>query len=59
MKLEPCPFCGFGAQIIDKLFSHFWTYFKVQCHYCRASTDFYKSEKEAIKKWNTRRGEGK
>ncbi len=48
-KLEPCPFCGFGARIIDKLFSHFWTYFKVQCTTAAQVQIFIKAKKKPSK----------
>lgn len=49
IKLLPCPFCGGEAEIFgDK--KH-WIY----CPNCCSETKSFKTKKEAIERWNTRR----
>lgn len=53
-ELKPCPFCGKKA-IIDgsDLFGYF-----VRCTYCSIAQDKLFGQKcDAIRRWNTRKGE--
>lgn len=60
MKIEKCPFCGGEARIKSRyigygsvgLGAHDW--YSVECKECRASSDEYRSEAEAIEAWNRR-----
>ena len=54
-KLEPCPFCNserIGATI-NTLFSN---QYYAHCIDCWAQGPLCRTQKEAIKKWNTRKG---
>ena len=48
-KLEPCPFCGGAATVSFSKFSVICT-----VTICRATQGMFKTQKEAIKTWNTR-----
>ena len=48
--LKPCPFCG-GTANIAKGRIEFWAY----CSHCGAKTEFYETEQEVAKAWNTRK----
>ena len=58
--LRECPFCGGEARIKSRyigygslgLGAHDW--YSVECKECRASSDEYRSEAEAIEAWNRR-----
>jgi Lar family restriction alleviation protein len=62
MKLEKCPFCGGESKYYKRyigygslgLGEHDW--FSVKCEKCRAKSDEYKTEAEAIAAWNRRTG---
>ena len=55
-EIKPCPFCGDEAEIIA-----FSESYKIKCENptCKTkpSTRWFSHEKEAIKAWNTRKGE--
>lgn len=46
--LEPCPFCGGAAEIVHARNYYAW------CDSCETRGDWYSTEAEAIKAWNTR-----
>jgi len=59
-ELKPCPFCG-GEQAIKTRYIGYGSpglgshdEYRVVCKECRASSDEYKSEAEAIAAWNRR-----
>ena len=53
-ELERCPFCGRGyAEMHKDHLTDF--YFYVQCGCCGARTQSEYSEKEAARRWNTRK----
>lgn len=47
-KLKPCPFCGGEAEIAYSRNYYVW------CDKCETRGDWYSTEAEAIKAWNTR-----
>lgn len=56
MKLKPCPFCGYSAEIVPDVFP--WApglpVFYVQCENCGSSSDYEHSEESAAELWNDR-----
>ena len=52
-ELKSCPFCGSDnvkvhiPYFVDALY-------QIQCYNCKCTTALYKTEKEAIERWNTR-----
>ena len=48
-RLKRCPFCGGEAELVG--FKYYW----VDCKKCHNGTQAYKTEKEAIQAWNTRK----
>jgi Lar family restriction alleviation protein len=59
-ELLPCPFCG-GEQVIKARYIGYGSLglgshdeYRVVCQECRASSDEYRSEAEAIAAWNRR-----
>lgn len=54
-QLKPCPFCGCKKPMpLDNTGGNY-TY--IECRTCGASTAEYKSRKEAIVNWNSRKKE--
>lgn len=59
-ELKPCPFCG-ATQNGDKLTSRVALYksektgcIQVHCFKCNTTSDWYDTERQAVRKWNTR-----
>lgn len=53
-KLKPCPFCGGEAKHIKRTNEHPHVH-AVWCENCNCRTSFGQSEKEVMRKWNTRK----
>jgi Lar family restriction alleviation protein len=53
-ELKPCPFCGGEAFLLQHTSSYGNLYFYVICGKCAIKTDFYKTKKAPINKWNRR-----
>lgn len=54
IKLLPCPFCGGTAKVRGEKFYQPNVRRNVICTKCFSSGGWYKTEEEAIEKWNTR-----
>lgn len=57
MKIKPCPFCGGHAiYLIDATSDDCAEYkdWAVHCTKCKARTDWYFTNKEAVEAWNKR-----
>lgn len=57
-KLKPCPFCGGIAGLYEhKTFINPLALgsFYIKCLDCKVTTKYYKTAKEAMKKWNNRK----
>ena len=59
-ELKPCPFCGSIStyyarrQVRADIFDLNQKIWKLYCTQCGASTDYFKTTKEAIEAWNRR-----
>lgn len=61
VELKPCPFCGGVAELYEhKTFINplALSGFYIKCQGCKVTTAYYKTAKEAIKKWNRRANNG-
>ena len=63
-ELKPCPFCG-ATESEEAVIGHVRVFqspktgcFQVHCYKCNTTSDWYSTEKQARKKWNTRIKEG-
>lgn len=56
--LKPCPFCGSEVSVKEHCFHGLNNTYGVECTHCRVQTwQFYDTREDAIKAWNTRKGE--
>lgn len=53
-ELNPCPFCGNKADLVEKNGLPGWSWWKVVCGCCLIGTEEYPLKSAAIKAWNRR-----
>lgn len=56
--IKPCPFCGKAPQVEHRVRAY-WDDWVVACAYCDRVYIIGETERDAAKKWNTRKGETK